>query len=554
MYLLLLLILFYVDGKPNIVIFIADDLGIADIGCFGNSSIKTPNIDYIAKNGMKLMHNLAAESICTPSRAALLTGRYALRLGFGAFEDDASRVILRSSSSSGLQPTQKTFGRVLKENNFTTGYFGKWHLGIHCCNNSDFSHFPLNHGFDYYYGLPLTNIQDCSDIDNGAYELVPRLPFPISRMFLPTICVTIFILVKSKFICKRYIVFLTATYFILWCLFILWCMIVRYTNCFVMRNHDVVEQPVDLSQFTSKLTKEVNGFIENSKRVPFLAVVAYHKVHSALKTHPNFVGHSKHGKYGDNVEELDYSVGLILDKLKELEVLDKTFIYFTSDHGPALYMIVNGEYHGGWKGSYRGGKSSSFEGGIRVPTVVMWPGKIPSNTQYAHPTSLLDVYPTLMSISNIPASSNQLLDGMDISHILRGFNVDPLPRFLYHYCGAKLEAVTYTTNDGNVWKLHYQIPKSYNESNFCDGLLCKCFGDSVLKLQSPELYNLVKDYSESNSISSKDENYSSVRSTIDKAVASHIDSIKHVERQLSKEKNRFSLDRQLWCNKPFCNF
>lgn len=141
-------------SSPNIVIFIADDLGIGDVGCYGNDTLRTPNIDSMCNRGLKLNHNLAAESVCTPSRAALLTGRYAVRYGLTSSSLSEKRVIISASSSSGIPSNITNFAELLKTKNYTNGYFGKWHVGLHS-DDKDFSYSPLNRGFDYYFGMPL---------------------------------------------------------------------------------------------------------------------------------------------------------------------------------------------------------------------------------------------------------------------------------------------------------------------------------------------------------------------------------------------------------------
>ncbi|OXB70408.1 UNVERIFIED_CONTAM: hypothetical protein H355_003292 [Colinus virginianus] len=168
----------YRVSNPSIVLLIADDLGIGDLGCYGNRTLRTPNIDRLAKEGVTLTQHIAASPLCTPSRAAFLTGRYPIRSG-------------------------------------------KWHLGMNCESNNDFCHHPLSHGFDYFYGLTVTNLRDCKP-GQGS-------------------------------------VFLKG----------------------VRRNHDA----------------------------PFLLVLSYLHVHTALYASKIFRGKSRHGLYGDAVEEMDWSVG-----------------------------------------------------------------------------------------------------------------------------------------------------------------------------------------------------------------------------------------------------
>ncbi|KAF7656803.1 hypothetical protein LDENG_00036040 [Lucifuga dentata] len=137
----------------------ADDLGIGDVGCYGNDTIRTPNIDRLAAEGVKLTQHIAAASLCTPSRAAFMTGRYAVRSGMSA--PGRVQVLLFLGGSGGLQLSETTFARRLQQQGYTTGLVGKWHLGVNCERRGDHCHHPNQHGFSYYYGLPFMFFNDC---------------------------------------------------------------------------------------------------------------------------------------------------------------------------------------------------------------------------------------------------------------------------------------------------------------------------------------------------------------------------------------------------------
>lgn len=539
-------------SSPNIVIFIADDLGIGDVGCYGNDTLRTPNIDSMCNRGLKLNHNLAAESVCTPSRAALLTGRYAVRYGLTSSSLSEKRVIISASSSSGIPSNITNFAELLKTKNYTNGYFGKWHVGLHS-DDKDFSYSPLNRGFDYYFGMPLTNLLDCDFAVGSELLPTPMLKFPKTEFFLPFVLAAVVITFSFLFPLRKLLLLMLWLYIALWLLHILNMLLSRQLNCILLKNNELVEQPVRIETLTNKLTIEVESFIEKHQNHPFMAVVSYHKVHAALATSKEFDGQSKHGKYGDNVEEMDASVGRILNTLQRFNLTESTFVYFTSDHGPALYMFVDGELHGGSKGIFKGGKGSSWEGGIRVPTVVMMPGKIPAGIIYDKPTSALDLFPTLLSLAGVSMPSNDIFDGKDISVILEGGNLNK-NRCFFHYCGIRLQAVTcapkYTKH---IWKLHYEIQKWDNGTEICDLNICPCFGDRVEVFKTPLLFNLQSDPGENNPLDSSSLDYKEVLSFIAGMVTDHTSMLSPVESQLSAVKNSFSLKRQMCCNYPFCS-
>ncbi|KAJ8252874.1 hypothetical protein GJAV_G00206530 [Gymnothorax javanicus] len=154
------------DIRPNFILMMVDDLGIGDVGCYGNDTIRTPNIDRLAKEGVKLTQHIAAAPLCTPSRAAFLTGRYALRSGLG--KNGRVQVILFLGASGGLPQSEITFAKLLQKQGYSTGIVGKWHLGVSCENRNDHCHHPNQHGFDYYYGIPFTNVDDCKPGEGSA--------------------------------------------------------------------------------------------------------------------------------------------------------------------------------------------------------------------------------------------------------------------------------------------------------------------------------------------------------------------------------------------------
>jgi len=244
---------------------------------------------------------------------------------------------------------------------YFTGFIGKWHLGLNKDYANDFHYHPLNHGFDFFYGTPFTNYYPCEQ-NSTPYDNMLYLSFYL-------LLLTLLIVVARAFMSTKIVLSILSA-LILSCLLVLYRGIelngsrfVRLQgqmDCLLMRNFEVVEQPFMLENMTVRLTNEAVGFINTKHRSssPFLLFMSYLKVHTPLFTTKKFKGHSGHSKYGDNVEEMDWSVGRIVKTLDELGIRNNTFVYFTSDHGPDLEEIINGEYHGGWKGHFKGGTNT----------------------------------------------------------------------------------------------------------------------------------------------------------------------------------------------------
>lgn len=238
------------------------------------------------------------------------------------------------------------------------GMIGKWHLGLHSSNNSDFFFHPLQQGFDYFYGLPLTNLRDCEPGKYVTELIIPGLRPTNILIAAAIIGLTLHICYRNSLLSKSGFIFLLTI--IVLVSFLLCAILTIYAsfNCLVMKNYEVVEQPVVLENLTMRFTDEAINFIRTNKESPFLLFMSFAKVHTALFSTRPFSNHSIHGRYGDNVEEMDWSVGQIMTAVKELGLKENTFVYFTSDNGPHLEEIdpSSGEYHGGWKGIYKGGE------------------------------------------------------------------------------------------------------------------------------------------------------------------------------------------------------
>ncbi|XP_057351285.1 steryl-sulfatase-like isoform X6 [Manis pentadactyla] len=390
-------------SRPNFILLVADDLGIGDPGCYGNKTLRTPGMDRLAQEGVKLTQHLAASPLCTPSRAAFMTGRYPVRSGMASTAGVG--VFIFSACSGGLPTSEVTFAKLLKNQGYSTALIGKWHLGNNCHNKADFCHHPMSHGFGYFYGLLGTNMRDCKPGDGTVFIRGIRV---LAFTPLKVITITLLTLVALKrlgllrvppavFFC---LLFLAALILGLLLAFLHYF---RPLNCFLIRNHEITQQPMSFDNLTQRLTRDAARFIRRNVDTPFLLVLSYLHVHTALYSSEEFAGKSKHGIYGDAVEEMDWSIGQILNVLDELRLTNNTLVYFTSDHGAHVEEVNSkGEVHGGSNGIYKGGKANNWEGGIRIPGIFRWPGVLQAGLEIDEPTSNMDVFPTVVKLAGSP--------------------------------------------------------------------------------------------------------------------------------------------------------
>jgi arylsulfatase A len=361
--------------QPNIIVIFCDDMGYGDIGPFGHPTIRTPQLDMMAHEGQKWTNFYVAASVCTPSRAALLTGRLPIRSGMAS---NKNRVLFQDAKG-GLPQSEITIATALKQNGYTTACIGKWHLG-HLPQ-----YLPTSHGFDYYYGIPYSN-----DMDRDK-----TIPMPQAKME------------PMK----------------------------EYFNVPLMRNKEVVERPAEQSTLTKRYTEEAVEFIDRSEGKPFFLYLAHSMPHVPLFRSTNFEDISLRGIYGDVIEEIDWSVGTILNKLREKGLDKNTLVIFTSDNGPWLTF----KQHGGSAGLLRGGKGTTFEGGMRVPALFWWPGKIKQGVVMDAATTM-DLFPTFLNLADVNIPNDRQYDGFDISQLMFGEGKSKRD-VVYFYKGTTLEAV-----------------------------------------------------------------------------------------------------------------
>ncbi|XP_053313365.1 steryl-sulfatase [Spea bombifrons] len=526
------------ESRPNFILIMVDDLGIGDVGCYGNNTIRTPNIDRLAKEGVKLTQHLAASPLCTPSRAAFLTGRYPVRSGMAS--DSRIGVFIFSASSGGLPKEELTFANVLKKEGYSTALIGKWHLGLNCQHNSDYCHHPLNYGFDYFYGMPMTNLRDClpghgSVFIAGAASYI-KILFQITSITIVTALLLHYNgIIKIRWKMLRYcLLFFMFLFGIV--VFFFWNF--RYLNCFLMKNHQIIQQPVSHENLTQRMTTEAVDFILRNKENPFLLFMSYVQVHTALHTAQHFRGKSKHGLYGDATEEVDWSVGTILNALDKNLLQNNTLVYFTSDNGGHLEEISSsGEVHGGWNGIYKGGKATCWEGGIRVPGLLRWSGVFEAGTVINETTSNMDIFPTIVALSGSSLPQDRIIDGYDLTPLIQGKSVKSEHEFLFHYCNAYLNAVRWNPrNSKSLWKAFFFTPnfQPQGSSGCFDSHVCFCYGESVTHHDPPLLFDLSRDPEEKSPLTPQTEiHYYTILQTILQATKKHTESLPVVDKQLS---------------------
>ncbi|XP_028291070.1 arylsulfatase H isoform X1 [Gouania willdenowi] len=484
--------------KPNFVLIMVDDLGIGDIGCYGNDTIRTPNIDRLASEGVKLTQHISAAPLCTPSRAAFMTGRYAIRSGM--VSTGRVQVLLFLGGSGGLPPNETTFAKRLQQQGYTTGLVGKWHLGVSCEHREDHCHHPNHHGFTYFYGLPFTLFNDC--VPGMGSDVLVDIQHALRNVTIVFWITLVWIWVSGIFEVRPCLVVLlfslsilaTSVWYVPFKLLPMW-------NCIIMRNQKVIEQPMTVETLPQRLLGEADNFIRRNADGPFLLLFSLAHIHTPLFKTPAFAGKSRHGCYGDNLEEVDWIVGKITETVDSLGLANNTLMYFTSDHGGHLEdsdSLIGQK--GGWNGIYKGGKAmGGWEGGIRVPGIFRWPGRLTAGRVVDEPTSLMDLYPTLKYLAE-DTEPDRLLDGHNLMPLLEGSAEHSQHEFMFHYCGIYLNAVRWhPPGSDSIYKVHYFTPNfSPPGAGGCyDTKVCLCHGEFVTHHDPPLLFDLHHDPSES---------------------------------------------------------
>ena len=397
--------------KPNIVLINCDDLGYGDLGCYGSTLNHTPHLDRMAAEGARLTDLYMASPVCSASRAALLTGCYPLRIGFGGKEGGGLGGVLFPGWPIGLDPNETTIAKVLKTAGYATLAVGKWHCG----DQPDF--LPTNHGFDEWYGIPYSNdmgrqrpgVDEPSEEDWRRILTDLGVTLPWLRPPLP-----------------------------------------------LMEGNEVIEQQPDQASLTGRYVERAVRFIRRSHDggQPFFLYLAHLYVHLPIYVQQAFLDASTNGPYGGAVAAIDWATGVLLHELRRLGLDEDTIVIFTSDNG-ALDPRRGGS---GSNLPLRGHKGTTWEGGQRVPCLVRWPGHIEPGTvvggEHGWATSM-DLLPTLAALAGATehVPSDPGIDGVPIGGLLglappHDDRPDPDRTFVYIQDGT-LEAI----RQGR-WKLH----------------------------------------------------------------------------------------------------
>lgn len=366
---------------PNIIVIMADDLGYGDLGSYDGRVIRTPHIDALAKDGIRFTDFHSSDSVCTPSRAGLLTGRYPARMGLdvplmpekmswthtfavalGYLTGKLGLVDLATKgAATGLHQNEITLAEALRVAGYATGMVGKWHLGDFGANPA---HNPLEHGFDFYFGVPYSNDMH---------------PLPLYR-----------------------------------------------------DREQLLANVDDQSILTRRYTEEALRFIESSQQGPFFLYFAHTFPHRPLFASERFRNRSEGGTFGDTVEEIDWSVGELLAALEQHGIADNTLVVFTSDNGP---------WYQGSPGSFRGRKGQSYEGGHRVPFLARWPRRIAAATISHEPAINIDLFPTCLALAGLSPPDDRTIDGENILDLLTVRDRPSPHDSLYFYHQGELEGV-----------------------------------------------------------------------------------------------------------------
>ena len=394
------------ERPPNFVILWCDNLGYGDVEPFGSTLHRTPNLNRMAREGRRLTHFYSTSGVCTPSRASLMTGSYAQRIGMHHNERDG--LVLRPVSPYGLNPDEVTVAEALKSQGYTTGLIGKWHLG----DQPEF--LPTRQGFDTYWGIPYS---DDMTAEQGA-RIAPR--------FGPT----------------------------------------PWPPLPLMENETVAEAPADRDTLTRREAERAVAFLEQNRDRPFFLYVA-HAMPGSTRTpfsSEAFRGKSRNGPWGDAVEELDWAAGQVLDKLVELGIAENTLVLWTSDNGAPINREP-GDLARGSNLPLFGPGYSTAEGGMRIPLIAWQPGAVPAGTTTEEIATTMDILPTFTRLAGGEPPADRTLDGHDIRPLLYGEPgaTSPYEAFYYYHLD-QLQAVR-----SGPWKLFVPLQEFDRHPHFAPG-------------------------------------------------------------------------------------
>jgi arylsulfatase A-like enzyme len=347
-------------AKPNIVLVLMDNLGWGELGVYGGGIIRgapTPRLDRLAAEGFRAL-NFNVEAQCTPSRAALMTGRYAVRTGNGT--------VPLFAENYGLTRWEVTLSEMLSQVGYATAIFGKWHLG------DTPGRFPTDRGFDLWYGIPNSS-------DESFWPQSSRFRSDSSP------------LAKFEYVMEAR----------------------RAETPRNVKVYDLNERRM----IDRELTQRAIDFMQRNVTAhnPFFAYIPYTQLHFPTLPEAAFQGKTGNGDFADVLVQMDDYAGRLLDAIDQMGVRDNTIFIFTSDNGPEMFEPYYG-FSGPWRGTY----FTAMEGSLRVPLLMRWPGRIPPETISNEIIHEMDLFPTLARIVGGKVPDDRIIDGVDQLDFLTG--------------------------------------------------------------------------------------------------------------------------------------
>ena len=418
----------YAQDKPNIVLVFLDNFGWGEPGFNGGGIVRgaaTPSLDQIASEGLRLT-NFNVEVQCTPSRSAIMTGRYAIRSGNGS--------VPLGEGVYGLVQWEFTMAEMLSEAGYSTGMYGKWHLG------RTEGRFPTDQGFDEWYGVP-------NSTDESVYSSLQGF----AESGLPET----FVMEGKKGTAPKKV-----------------------------RPYRLDYRPLIDRDLTDKAINFMKRQAEVEK--PFFIYLPYTATHFPTMPHPDFIGKSGNGPWGDLLMQIDSYIGELLETIDELGIAENTIFIFTADNGPEALsagetsLTVETSIHGS-AGPWRSTLFTGYEGALRVPFAVRWPGKIVAGSVSDEIVHEMDLFPTVARIAGGKVPEDRVIDGIDISEFLLG-NKDKSGRdgFIV-YMGNDIFGVKWQD-----WKLHFKEQTGWN--------------GELREYTMPRVYNLMNDPQERDNV------------------------------------------------------
>ena len=383
------------ESRPNIVLIFMDNFGYGELGVYGGGITRgapTPRIDSLAEEGIRLT-NFNVEAQCTPSRSALMTGRYAIRSGNGS--------VPITTGMYGLTQWEITMAEMLSDAGYVTGMFGKWHLG------HTKGRFPTDQGFDEWYGIP-------NSTDESLWPDQPQFNEVVKENLSP-FAVPEYVYEGNK-----------------------------GSDPKKVKVYDSALRP----EIDRECTDRAKDFIKRQAEAdkPFFAFIPYTQTHMPVIPSKEFAGRSGNGDWGDVLMQIDVYTGELLDTLDELGIADNTIFIFTSDNGPEMLPG-----HNGWSGPWRGSYFTGLEGSLRVPFIMRWPGKIPAGMVSNEIVHEMDLFPTLANIAGGTVPNDREIDGVDQSEFFLGKKNKSNRDGLIVYVGNELFGIKWRN-----WKMMFQ--------------------------------------------------------------------------------------------------